>query len=162
MPTIMSLRGIFANTVKISAVDPLDIQIFEPVRWYVLPPSVDTAFACMHAASLPLCRRTYSDEITTYNMKYIVHGTKNQNDCNFKLTLEQVCQNEWSTFRSASTDLDHELVVCDLTQIPHLHPDPSAGINYLQLCRIMQVKSLLVSFLNYLEKISNMHHDSSL
>ena len=70
--------------------------------------------------------------------------------------------NSWATFRSASTDLDHALVVCDLTQIPHLYPDPSAGINYLQLRRIMQVKSSLVSFLNYLEKISNMHHDSGL
>ena len=36
---------------------------------------------------------------------------------NFKLTFERVCRNEWPTFRSFSTDHDHALVVCDLTQI---------------------------------------------
>ena len=34
-----------------------------------------------------------------------------------KLTLEQVCRNEWATFQHASTGSDHSLVVCHLTQI---------------------------------------------
>ena len=29
-----------------------------------------------------------------HNREYIVHGSKNQNDSNFKLTLERVCRNE--------------------------------------------------------------------
>ena len=29
-------------------------------------------------------------------MEYIVHGSKNQNGSNFKLTLERVCRNEGS------------------------------------------------------------------
>ena len=39
-------------------------------------------------------------------------------DSNFKLTLERVFQNKLAMFRSASTYLEHSLVVCDLTQIP--------------------------------------------
>ena len=41
-----------------------------------------------------------------------VYGSKNQNDSNFKLALTRICRNKWATFRSASTDLDHALVVC--------------------------------------------------
>ena len=40
-----------------------------------------------------------------YDMECIVHGSKIQN--------ESILY----TFRSASTDLDHALVICDLTQI---------------------------------------------
>ena len=59
-----------------------------------------------------------------------------------RIKLIVICNLLWSEFvetnatvRSASTDLDHALVVCDLTQIPaegsgpsSAHPDPSAGI----------------------------------
>ena len=57
------------------------------------------------------------------NRECIVDGSKNQNDGNFKLTLEFGETN--ATFRFASTDCDHALVVCDLAHIlaegqPHI------------------------------------------
>ena len=46
-------------------------------------------------------------------MKYIVHGSKNQNDSKNELALEWNSRNK----SNASKGLDHALVTCDLTQI---------------------------------------------
>ena len=69
--------------------------------------------------------------IIIIHMEYIVHGSENQNDSNFKLTLERVCRNEWAMFRSASTDLDHALVVCDFPRFTEILP-PVFGWNHRQ------------------------------
>ena len=51
-------------------------------------------------------------EHNNYDMEYIVHGSKNQDDSKLKLTLSEFFEAN-ATFQSASTDLGHALVVCD-------------------------------------------------
>ena len=48
-------------------------------------------------------------------MEYIVIGSRNQNDGILNLLWSEFFETN-ATFRSASTDLGHALVVCDLTQ----------------------------------------------
>ena len=68
---------------------------------------------------------------------------------NFKLTLELVCRNEWTTFRSASTGLHHALVVTwpryfyrSSSRIGclWLDPDTSTGLDHaMVVCDLTQV-----------------------
>ena len=51
-------------------------------------------------------------------MEYMVHGSKNQIDSNFFTYFGVISLKRMRRFDLLTTDLDHALVVCDLTQIP--------------------------------------------
>ena len=48
-------------------------------------------------------------KVVCQNIEYIVHGSKNENDSNFKLTLERVCWNDEWRFDLLDQDLQKQV-----------------------------------------------------